>query len=185
MKKLAAIAILALGVGVVYAQEEQSELKVSINPASKQHSLYYLGESEQSVKIKIYNPAGKLIHSEKFAAVGFKKTYSFTTMSKGIYTAKVTAGNKTMTQSINHGVALRDLAVDVEEMGSSKYKLAVRGITGDPVAVKVEDSAGKVVYEKVIYTDTDFDQVFDLSKVRSKNVTFTVQSNNKSVTKSI
>ena len=187
MKKFAAMAILALG--VVFAanayQEKNSSVRIVQNLQEMRYSVVYTTEDKNPVRVKIYNSNGSIIHNERISGGSFWKAYDFKNQKAGLYKFEIIDGDNTITREVAHKLTNKELAMKVDDLGNSKFKVSVRGVDHNPVTVSVKDSEGNIVYYDEVNTKADFDRVFDLSKFNSSEFTFTVEKDEQVIVRSI
>ena len=188
MKKLTAMALLALG--VVFAanaqtNQDNSQVRIVKNLEDLRYSVVYNTEDKSSVRLRIFNPNGKMIQNERISGGSFWKAYDFKNQKAGIYKFQIITGDETISKEVAHKMDNTELAMDVDKLGDSKYQLSVSGVDHNPVTISVTDDNGKVVYHNIIDANSDFNQVFDLSNFKSDAFTITVEKDDQVITKSI
>lgn len=182
------IVLLALGVSFVYANktgEEKTQVRIVPNVKADKYSLVYVSENNHAVRVNIYNQSGKLIHRDYISDTRFWKTYNFSLLTPGTYTVRINNGEDTFEKTIEHrNLPLKKLKIDVKELGSSKYELAVLGVD-ELVKVSILNKNGEVIHYDEISVLEDFKRVYDLSKLNTSEVTFIVEKKDQKQTKHI
>lgn len=156
-----------------------SKFQVVENTNSR-YDLYYVSESIDNVTVRILDDKGKLINTDKLAAVkAFKRTYNLKGLPAGNYKIEVKNGEGKAAQAIFHNPSVAtNLHTIVGQLpNENKFKVFVAPSNENTVKVSIKDDKGNELLSESIAAKEGFSKVYDLSNVRSRYVTFTLSNN--------
>ncbi|MGK7396687.1 MAG: hypothetical protein ACNS62_19070 [Candidatus Cyclobacteriaceae bacterium M3_2C_046] len=68
----------------------------------------------------------------------------------------------------------RNFYVQLQEEEKQVFKLVVKGVKIEPIEVKIYDSNKNLIAKDFIDTDKSYTKVYNLSKVKTKKITFEI-----------
>jgi hypothetical protein len=194
MKNLRSVLIALLMVSVVNGfakdkglstEKRSSRIVVTSGQTANKdvYRLVYQSEVAGNVSVSIYNEKGELLMEDRIRNVSaFARPYNFDALPAGKYSLVVEDAKGKETKEIFHLVsavasANTNLVVKVTAVeGSAKYALSVIGAQIQPVAVKIYDSFGQLVYADSIEETESFRKVYDITKVKGQGLTLEVEN---------
>lgn len=160
--------------------------KLVINRNESVIKLFYQGEKNGKVTIRIFDENNTLVHTDKiYSENGFVRPYNFKKLTAGKYRFEITdfegKAEKVVDYNLNKTVrntAIRARLSPVEE-SESKMKLEVLGVVNEPVFVRVLDKNQAEIFSETINIQSSFSRVYNLKKLGDRYVSFEVSTENK------
>lgn len=170
------------GIKDTEAKKKENRIKVERKAGSK-YELTYLTIGEGSVRINIYDQKGIQLHSERIDNISsFTKSFDFRKLPDGEYAFEIMDETGKISTAIHHIVKNR-LKAEVTVLEADKYRVLVRGSHMAPVMVNIYDSRYELIYTDEVKIGKSFTKVYDLSKVRARNLVFEVSENGKLISR--
>ncbi|MDN5210574.1 hypothetical protein QQ020_00905 [Fulvivirgaceae bacterium BMA12] len=164
--------------------KENSKLVVDTNqPVIK---LFYQGEKQGKVVIRIYDEKNQLIYMDRVQNEnGFMRPYNFTQLSEGKYRFEITDAEGKVSKIADYSrkkrVNNKPLKVRLEPVEESqhKFKLDVVGITDEAIFIKILDKNDRELFGETIDLQTSFSRVYNLKRLMNPEVSFEVSTEEK------
>ncbi|NJM94809.1 MAG: hypothetical protein HC842_09220 [Cytophagales bacterium] len=155
--------------------------------ANAKFNLIYVEDTTNTIKVKIYDEAGRVIFTDMIKATkSFIKPYSLAELPKGDYKVEVSDGFGISNSILAHGRKARpDVKVDfITDEATSRIKMVVRGSDVASFDVAIYDHRLDLIHSDEISGAKTFAKTYDFSKISVKDVYFSISSEGESVSKS-
>lgn len=175
------LAIAAIVVGMATGTKAQ-EKSVRLDPVTKDlYRLTYMNQGQSNVQIEVIDAKGKLLHSEQIKQRNsFTKSFGFQNLKLGEFSFKVTDSEGTYVTKINRTDDVHMVA-SIREVEEDKAKVIVRGEFMGPVYVNIYDGDKVLVFDDFIDQEASFSKVYDLSKVKARELKIEVVTDKKTL----
>jgi hypothetical protein len=188
MKKTTLAVAMMLVVATAFATGEEKDKnatkKVAIMSNEPEHlKLVYLDEEQGQVKVSLKNASGEIIHKTTINnKAGFSQPYDMELLPAGDYTFDVTIPDGTTlseTVTIVKPSNAPNFAANVLNVNDGKkFRLAVvnRDERALPTSIKVYDQNGNTIHEEKVNDLYGFRKIYDLSSVEANQFTFEIKN---------
>ncbi|MEQ8475098.1 hypothetical protein [Fulvivirga sp.] len=188
MKKTTLAVAMMLVVATAFATGEEKDKnatkKVAIMSNEPEHlKLVYLDEEQGQVKVSLKNASGEIIHKTTINnKAGFSQPYDMELLPAGDYTFDVTIPDGTTlseTVTIVKPSNEPNFAANVLNVNDGKkFRLAVvnRDERALPTSIKVYDQNGNTIHEEKVNDLYGFRKIYDLSSVEANQFTFEIKN---------
>lgn len=192
---IATAAALVVATGMAMASKNTNEATKSSQIKIKQeasgiYNLRFDADKPGQLTVKINNEKGTTLMKEKIAFdASFERPYNFQGLPDGTYKVIIEKEGQVTEEVIQHvqNLPLSNTAydVDVNQLAGSKYELVVKKAGEEKVKVKISNKNGVIFYDGTFTESGSFSQVFDLSKVDTRDVNIEISMANKTIQKSL
>lgn len=188
MKKTTLAVAMMLVVATAFATGEEKDKnatkKVAIMSNEPEHlKLVYLDEEQGQVKVSLKNASGEIIHKTTINnKAGFSQPYDMELLPAGDYTFDVTIPDGTTlseTVTIVKPSNEPNFAANILNVNDGKkFRLAVvkRDERALPTSIKVYDQNGNTIHEEKVNDLYGFRKIYDLSSVEANQFTFEIKN---------
>lgn len=188
MKRTTLAVAMMLVVATAFATGEEKDKdatkKVAIMSNEPEHlKLVYLDEEQGQVKVSLKNASGEIIHKTTINnKAGFAQPYDMEQLPGGDYTFDVTIPDGTTlseTVTIVKPSNEPNFAANVLNVNDGKkFRLAVvnRDERALPTSIKVYDQNGNTIHEEKVNDLYGFRKIYDLSSVEANQFTFEIKN---------
>ena len=148
--------------------------------------LFYQSEKQGKVVVRIFDVNNALVHVDRIHNKnGFVRPYNFKELSEGEYRFEITDFDGKVEKVVEHSIKkaernamIRARLSSVDE-NENKMKLDVLGVTDEVVFVKILDNNREEIYSETIDIQNSFSRIYNLKKLRDREVSFEVLTENK------
>lgn len=186
MKKSIILAVLAVAVNVsVFASDNLDNAKgtasavVTTTARPNVFNLVYNSAKSGLVRVTIKNQDNNVVlEDEVFNEKGFIRPYNFNGMPAGNYNVLVkdAAGKTELAVAYSNAIVNTVRKAEFKSLENNKYQLRLVGNTADAVEITIFDQFGQSIHSEVLTQKGSFTRVYDLSKLKAKNLTFEVKA---------
>lgn len=188
MKRTTIAVAMMLVVATAFATGEEKDKdtskKVAIMSNEPEHlKLVYLDEEQGQVKVSLKNASGEVIHKTTINnKEGFAQPYDMEQLPGGDYTFDVTNPDGTTvseTVTIVKPSNEPNFAANILNVNDGKkFRLAVvnRDERALPTTIKVYDQNGNTIHEEKVNDLYGFRKIYDLSSVAANQFTFEIKN---------
>ena len=172
-KTLVALAIVAGSTSGAFAQKKT----VRLDPVSKDvYRLTYVNNGDYQIKVEVLDESGTKILSEQIKQKkSFTKPYNFQNLNPGEYSFKIIDNEGAYVTKIKRTDEV-NMVARVIKIADDKAKIIVRGEFMEPVSVNFFDKDDVLVFDDIIEREKSFSKLYDLSKVKAKELRLEVVS---------
>ena len=160
--------------------------KLIVNHNQSVIKLFYQSEKQGKVIVRIFDVNNALVHVDRIHNKnGFVRPYNFKELSEGEYRFEITDFDGKVEKVVEHSIKkaernamIRARLSSVDE-NENKMKLDVLGVTDEVVFVKILDNNREEIYSETIDIQNSFSRIYNLKKLRDREVSFEVLTENK------
>ncbi len=157
--------------------EKRAELKpVSIELQDEgKVNLTVLDNQKGQVDVEIYKESGQKVFEE---SIRYNKSFTLpidlSLQDQGTYRISVRGDDIKHEQNVfNSKMYMEDVIAEIREVEDGKYMVKVLH-DNTPVTVTLSDSDKRILYKKTYHRDSNFEQLFDVSQLRNKDLTISI-----------
>ena len=188
MKSLLLMMILFPGylmAGGVDGMDPAESSKLVATPNEPVVKLFYQGEKKGKVTVRIFDANNTLVHTDKiFNKNGFVRPYNFKELIAGKYRFEITDANgmteKVLDYNLQENVENKIIRANLSPIDTqeSKLKLDVLGVINEAVFVRILDNEDEI-FAETIDVGQSFSRVYNLEKLKGREVSFEISTEDK------